>query len=148
LQNIALDLRQRVEGRNLNDAISEYAMDLQPTNPPVRVITTGPQKNLEPELTEEVFTIILEAIRNARRHGRGASVITVSLEWESARLTVTIEDDGCGFNVGKVSKRSIGLSDMRERAELVNSQITINSLLGQGTRVSLNVPLGIVRDET
>ncbi|HEX9680864.1 MAG TPA: ATP-binding protein, partial [Anaerolineales bacterium] len=59
-----------------------------------------------------------------------------------------IQDDGVGFNVGAVDENyeqrgSLGMVNMRERAELVNGMLTVDSAEGQGTRIHLVVPLTV-----
>jgi signal transduction histidine kinase len=66
-------------------------------------------------------------------------------------LTLEFEDDGVGFDPGSVrspdpSGRGLGLLGLRERMELVGGTAEVDSEPGQGTRVSLRVPLDRVRE--
>ncbi len=63
-------------------------------------------------------------------------------------LVVTIHDDGRGFDVASVLGRydergSYGLLNMRERAELLGGDLDIRSVVGQGTTITLRVPLSL-----
>ena len=65
---------------------------------------------------------------------------------EDDLFVATVEDDGRGFDVAEVldsyaQRGSLGLINMRERAELVEGTSTIESAIGQGTKVMLIVPL-------
>lgn len=93
-----------------------------------------------------VFYIAEEAVNNARKHAE-ASHIWVRLHPLEAGLAILeIEDDGGGFDLEDVDsdyekRGSLGMVNMRERAELVNGRVKIDSALGRGTRVSVIIPL-------
>jgi signal transduction histidine kinase len=92
-----------------------------------------------------VFYITEEAISNARKHAR-ANNLWVRLRVEGNQFVVEVEDDGVGFDVsvleeGYEERGSLGMLNMRERAELVGGSLSVRSAPGQGTRVTLSVPL-------
>jgi signal transduction histidine kinase len=92
-----------------------------------------------------VYYIIEEAVGNARKHAR-ANNIWVRLKLEPDALIAEIQDDGEGFDVQSVtlayeSRGSLGLVNMRERAELVNGELALDSAPGKGTLWTLAVPL-------
>ena len=90
-----------------------------------------------------VFRIIQEALQNIQKHA-AASRIAISGSIGSAALQVLLEDNGRGFDPGEVASRhakTLGLTSMRERAELIGADLRVTSSPGQGTRVSLLVPL-------
>lgn len=92
-----------------------------------------------------VFFIAEEAINNARKHAAAAH-IWVRLMQEAPWFVLEVEDDGAGFNVGEVDRDyeqrgSLGMVNMRERAELVNGDLHIESTEGVGTLVRLKVPI-------
>jgi signal transduction histidine kinase len=98
--------------------------------------------DLEPELAGPLFRVTQEAVANAGRHS-GASTITVRLRREQGLVTLEIEDDGRGFGavdpLGPVEPGHIGLASMRERAEMLGGELTIDSDSG-GTCVRIRVP--------
>jgi PAS domain S-box-containing protein len=86
-----------------------------------------------------MFRLLQEAVNNVTKHAR-ASSIDLSLEGTDERIELTIEDNGIGFDLEKELtegrlKDGIGLSSMRERAELSNGSFLIESHKGAGTRV-------------
>jgi len=82
-----------------------------------------------------------EALTNALEHA-GASEIRVDLACHPDSLELSVEDRGRGFDPDSAEcRRGLGLRGMRERAELVGGQLTIVSAPGQGTRVSVSVPM-------
>ncbi len=93
-----------------------------------------------------VFYIAEEAVNNARKHAR-APHIWVRLKMLPQNMAfLEIEDDGAGFNLDDVrsaydNRSSLGMVNMRERAELVNGVLNLDSAEGEGTRVQLVIPL-------
>ncbi len=92
-----------------------------------------------------IFYIAEEAINNARKHA-AAEHIWVRLRSENERFVLEVEDDGVGFNVGAVDahygqRGSLGIVSMRERADLVEGTLKIDSAEGDGTCITLSVPL-------
>ncbi len=101
---------------------------------------------LEPTKQEVVFYIIEEAVNNARKHAK-AEQIWVRLRPAGEDLVfLEIEDNGIGFDPKAVStnyesRGSLGMVNMRERAELVNGYLKIESVLGKGSLISVLIPL-------
>lgn len=92
-----------------------------------------------------VFYIAEEAINNARKHAE-AEHIWVRLKRLEDLFVLEVEDDGVGFNVGAVDtdyaqRGSLGMVTMRERTELVDGLLRIDSEEGRGTKISVYVPL-------
>jgi len=82
-----------------------------------------------------LFRIAREAIANARRHGH-AEHVSVSLDPSDDGFLVTVEDDGAGFDADREAEAGhLGLTSMRERAELAGGWFRIESRPGQGTTV-------------
>lgn len=94
-----------------------------------------------------IFFIVEEAVNNARKHAQ-ADHIWVRLKPSGDLLELEVEDDGVGFDVSAVEsgydqRGSMGMVNLRERAELVNGVLRIASTKGRGTRVSVTIPLTI-----
>ncbi len=84
--------------------------------------------------------IIQEALTNVRKHG-GAASVRVTFAPSNGEVRVTIEDDGRGFDLERISvKQGFGLRSMRGRAEAVGGLFEVNSTPGKGTRVIVRVP--------
>jgi two-component system sensor histidine kinase DegS len=83
-------------------------------------------------------------LNNAINHGR-ATQIQVLLDLDQDRILAVVEDNGSGFNVDDVftdtSKNTIGLSTLRERIEMLNGDLNLQSSLGQGTRAEFSIPV-------
>jgi len=95
-----------------------------------------------------IFYIIEEALNNARKHA-SAPVIAVGLSLvETGIALLEIADNGLGFDVKAMSEAydkransSLGMVNLRERAELVNGLLQIDSASGKGTKVQVYIPL-------
>lgn len=94
---------------------------------------------LDADLAIHVFRIVQEALTNVHRHAR-ATAVFIELEVADANVRVAVQDDGRGFNPDS-TPRGIGLSGMRERAELLGGRFTIISGAAKGARVQAVLPL-------
>jgi signal transduction histidine kinase len=93
-----------------------------------------------------IFYIIEEATNNARKHANAAHIWVRLRSFETEIALLDIEDDGLGFDVAEVNKSydkrgSLGMINLRERSELVNGMLHIDSAPGKGTRVQVYIPL-------
>ncbi len=103
-----------------------------------------PPPALSPVAELHLIRIIQEALTNVRKHAM-AQRVTVRLAARDGTLTVTVHDDGLGFDPARphVSPGPrFGLQTMRERAEAIGGRFTIESREGAGTRVVVQLPLG------
>lgn len=110
--------------------------DVSLTLPP-----TEPRLTTEQELT--AFRVIQEGLQNVYRHGR-ATRTWVRIEVERDFLVVQVRDNGQGFRIENVQASAsggAGLTGMRERAEQIGGRLTIVSAPGEGTVVTLLIPL-------
>jgi signal transduction histidine kinase len=97
-----------------------------------------------PELESNLYRLAQEALHNVYKHAQ-ASRVSVVLEKCDGRLVLVVEDDGVGFSVIShqgLEAGSMGLVSMRERANLVGGELTIDSSPGHGTTLIVRVPLG------
>jgi len=87
----------------------------------------------------DIVQLTREALSNVVRHAR-ASRATVRLERNGAEATLTIEDDGAGFQPGRDAGGS-GLRNMRERAAELGGNLELTSRPGKGTRIQIAFPV-------
>ena len=93
-----------------------------------------------------IFYIIEEATNNARKHANALHIWVRLRAFEKEIALLEIEDDGLGFDVEAVNKSydkrgSLGMINLRERTELVNGLLNIDSAPGKGTRIQVYLPL-------
>jgi len=94
---------------------------------------------------EMLYRITEEGLRNVLRHAH-ARRVELTLDRRTSdgadRLELGLADDGTGFDVRSfVDEGHFGLQGMREQAELLGGTLTIRSRLGEGTRITLSMPL-------
>ncbi len=111
----------------------------------VSFTTRGNEKKLSSAKELAVFRVVQEALSNIRKHAR-ATQAEVSLQYLSDSVKLRISDNGTGFDIKKeseaaISRGSLGLVSMRERAHLIGAELKIESRLGQGTSITMKMAL-------
>lgn len=133
-----LDLRAApLAGRTLVEALALLAEE---ASLPVDLLVTGGSQPLSPRVETGIYRLAQEAINNACRHAQ-ASQIVVQLVATPKTVTLTVEDDGRGFDLADVSGSRFGLVGLNERVKLLNGRFHIESTPGKGTRVEAELPL-------
>jgi len=104
----------------------------------------GSTQRLPPETELVLFRIAQEALRNVCKHSE-ASRAWVTLEFGDDRTILTIKDNGKGFKLPErvgdlASTGKLGLAGMQERTQLIGAKLTITSVPGEGTTVTVEVP--------
>ncbi len=112
---------------------------------PVQCFDDRLEKPLRDDLRVTLYRSVRELIMNAVKHAR-ASVLKVSVSRFGEDIRILVEDDGVGFDNAALEIRppagaGFGLFSIRERLGCLGGQIAIDSKPGQGTRITLSVPL-------
>lgn len=92
-----------------------------------------------PRVMAQLTRVVNEALVNVVRHAR-ASRVVFECRVSDDRISIAIEDDGCGFSIDEVPPSHLGMRIMRERLDSVGATMRVESALGSGTRVSFDVP--------
>jgi PAS domain S-box-containing protein len=97
----------------------------------------------------QLLRIVGEALTNARRHS-GATTVRVTLRTLPGQVMVEVSDDGVGFEppAHPVGSPGTGIRGMRERAAMLNAELTISSERGTGSRVRVQLPFAKQREES
>ena len=95
---------------------------------------------LPPEVASSMYHIFQESLRNVSKHSEAEEVF-VTLEFVDGVLRLAVKDQGVGLPAGLKTGTGIGIVGMRERAHLVNGTVSIESQVGEGTEVTVAVPL-------
>ncbi len=100
-----------------------------------------PELSLSPMVEVQVLRIVQEAFTNIRKHPRAKKVI-LTLSGNTDRLELSIQDDGIGFDSGRLncSSSSFGLGIISARAKDIGGSVAVQSNPGQGTRIVVVVP--------
>jgi signal transduction histidine kinase len=110
-----------------------YGLNVSFEGPKHRVLPTTSARYL-------LLRIAQEAVNNAWKHAP-ASRVSLKLTELPGKLELSIADDGPGFETGLSKPGHFGLDGMRARAHLLNAEYQLDSAIGQGTRVTVRVPL-------
>lgn len=106
----------------------------------VRLSVTGMERRLESYQEVMIFRAIQELLNNAARHSQ-ATQVKVQIDMGETNIKATVDDNGKGFDVESLQERgSMGLKVIRERVEMLGGFTEIDSVIGQGTRVTFQLP--------
>lgn len=101
---------------------------------PVEVAVAGECRLITPEVKVALYRIAQEALNNVAKHS-GAGKARVELDCREDGITLTVTDNGQGFDVKSIPPNSLGLGIMRERARGIGAEIFVESANGRGTKV-------------
>ncbi len=102
---------------------------------PVSVSAIG-ESNLPAAVKIGFYRVAQEALHNASKHANARQVHLV-LTVESSQVILSIQDDGCGFEIDDIPPGHLGVGIMRERAAAIDARFDISSEPGEGTRVEI-----------
>jgi signal transduction histidine kinase len=139
VRNLSAELRRSVGEHGLERTLDAYLAANVPTSVQYTVTTTGDVKVLPPDVLEELYLIMREAVRNALRHA-DPTRLDLSIDVGESAVTAAVVDDGCGFDSGDPERAQGGLPSMYERALLLHGDMQLTSAPGQGTRVEVRIP--------
>ncbi len=95
---------------------------------------------LDQALEQVIYRVAEEALTNISRHA-DAHVAMVTLRMDRGTVELLVTDDGSGFDTGNLADGHHGLTGMQERAGLVGGSVTVESRIGDGTRIVLRAPM-------
>ena len=147
INRIVQDLRPSLlEDHGLEAALRRVASErLQSSDTAIHLHLTGQPGRLAPHLETAIYRIGQEALSNVARHAKAANV-WVDLVCDDGECTLTIRDDGAGFDVRSTLEhpkgmQSVGLIGMQERAEQAGGRVVIESSSGAGTLITATFPV-------
>jgi len=137
-----------LESQGLVAALQSMAEKMKETYDQNVVIEANPEVVSQIEVGKQgvIFYIAEEAVNNARKHAQAAHIWVRLKEAGKDLALLEIEDDGVGFDLESVDatydhRGSLGMVNMRERTELVNGVLQLDSAEGRGTRIRVIIPL-------
>lgn len=106
---------------------------------------TNFDKRLDSLIEINCYRLTQEAVNNAIKYAESTD-IAVQLSHSNSMLSIIIDDNGKGFDVTQVeakrnSESGMGLLFMKERIQYINGRVFINSIPGEGTRITFNIPI-------
>lgn len=140
---------QVLEETNLAGALS-HLMDILTASTDVQVTCEiqGPLSPLPADVETNLLRIAQEATNNTLKHAQ-ASQIQIELSYHPDRVQMRMQDNGRGFDrvsldhPGHDGKETYGLISMQERSQQIGGRLTIDSQIGEGTTITIVVPLAL-----
>ena len=133
-----------LDAGNLDSALHQHAQSLRRSaGTRVKVSIQGNTRCLPLVVQQNLNRIAQEALSNIARHAK-ANQAEINLEVRDQMVTLTIRDDGVGFDPHAVARQptgSLGLTSMRERAEMLGGALLVRSQLGGTTSIVVRIPL-------
>jgi PAS domain S-box-containing protein len=100
--------------------------------------------NMPPSLPREVslslFRVIQEALHNSVKYS-GAKRFEVHLQGKSGEVELEVSDAGVGFDAANLKSKGLGMVSMQERINFVHGRFSVESRIGEGTKIIVSVPL-------
>jgi len=132
-----------LESKSLTDAIKEYVNEWSHQNKISMETNIDSSISLNQQSEQALFRVLQEALANVARHSK-ADKVTVELKTDEHAVTLTIADNGIGFDSRQIAK-GIGLESMQERLIAVNGKVDIVSEKSKGTHIIATLAPGEVQ---
>jgi signal transduction histidine kinase len=141
VRQLAVDLRPKaLDDFGLGPALVRLGQSVRETTGlEVQVGAHLGNTRLEPEIETSVYRIVQEALANVLRHAQ-AQRASVVVTRRPGSVSVVVEDDGCGFVPSRPAE-GMGLASMRERVNLLDGILAIESSPGEGTTIVAELPV-------
>lgn len=142
IRDFIFDLRpMMLDDLGLVPTIKRYVTNLaEKTGIEVSVNVSGSERRLEPYLEVIVFRAVQELLNNSSLHNQ-ASSLKVQLDIGERQVRASIEDNGRGFDPRAIpDEAELTVKAIRERMELLGGSFDLDSVVGQGARISFSVP--------
>jgi NarL family two-component system sensor histidine kinase LiaS len=140
LTNLIQQLRPAaLEGKGLATALNDYCEEWSRQNAIKVGLRIQHQRQLDLEIEQTIFRILQEALANIARHSN-ANQVEIDLIYKNEHVTCNIRDNGDGFDPENTDG-GLGLRSMAERAIKVGGDLEIASEVGEGTSISIRIPV-------
>lgn len=141
VRRIIYDLRpMALDDLGLIPTLKKYADTIADYNhTKIEFKMIGEERRLDQKYEVALFRLVQESLQNAIKHAE-ASLIEIKLEITEKMITVLVRDNGKGFDTTKKKDKSFGLIGMRERVEMLEGKLEIQSQPNKGTKVFIQVP--------
>ncbi|WP_373740989.1 histidine kinase [Neisseria sp.] len=142
VRELLLNFRTKISSKDFPEAVAAVVRRFESqTGIPADTVWQGSGLPLNEEQQLQAIFILQESLSNIRKHAR-ATRVSVVID-DGADFTVTIRDNGRGFDTGRLKTlpdRHVGLSIMHERARRIRARLTVESRPTNGTAVTLVLP--------
>lgn len=125
--------------KGLANSVREYVFDWENQWDIEVNLDIQNETRLPLEIEQSLYRIIQESLANIARHSEAKRVI-LEIIYQGDAVQIQVQDDGIGFEISDQSS-GLGLRSMRERTELINGEMLINSSPGKGTLIKVTAPV-------
>ena len=143
VRRIIYDLRpMALDDLGLIPTLKKYIATMEDYNDNITISFTslGKERRLESKYEVALFRLMQESVQNALKHAE-ASHIKVKVEMTLQSTMIIVKDDGKGFDPNEKKDQSFGLVGMRERVDMLEGELSIDSSPGEGTIVTIQIPI-------
>ncbi|MGE5492204.1 MAG: PAS domain S-box protein [Actinomycetota bacterium] len=142
VRQVATSLRPSVLNLGLVPALEWLVQDFQRRTGVACGLLADTEVSMDDAHATAIFRIVQESLTNVLRHA-DASHVAIVLHCCERGMELTVRDDGQGFDPSAVGGESFGLLNIRERATILGGEAVVESVPGEGTRVSIRIPLPV-----
>jgi two-component system sensor histidine kinase DegS len=146
IREFILTLRpMMLDDLGLVPTLKQYVQDFEEKTKLAASFTVlGRETRLPAHSEVTIFRVIQELLTNVQTHAHATNV-QVTLDFQDHSIMASVEDDGSGFDVNEVQgasqqRKGLGLSTIQERTEMLSGKVQIESRIGRGTKVRIEIP--------
>ncbi len=121
-----------LEDKGLTKALQKYAADWSRQNDIISEVVISGASHMPEEVVGTLFRIAQEGLANVARHSE-ATVVKINIDRQGDEVSLTISDNGIGFEMNTVAGKGLGLHSMRERMQALDGSLSVEGVPGQGT---------------
>ena len=143
VRRIIYDLRpMALDDLGIVPTLKKYLNSVQDYNEGtyIEFRSRGEDRRMPMNYETAIFRLVQESVNNAIKHG-SAKEIRVNFEWLKENVNISIKDNGTGFDMALTKQNSFGIVGMKERIDLLDGTMDIQSEIGQGTRIMFIIPI-------
>lgn len=127
--------------KGLAKAVQEFINKIDSNVIKVNLHTEGIQNKLNSNVESVLYRVIQECVNNVIKHSE-ANHLDISLIHDDEGISVSIEDNGKGFNPASIDEeKSVGIANMKSRIDFLKGSLDIDSQIGKGTLIAIFVPI-------
>lgn len=130
---------RNLKERGLAGSLRDYAFEWERRSSIQLNLSVTGERTLHLEMEQAIYRIVHEGLSNIARHSQGTKA-DVRIEYHDQELEIQVSDNGKGFDLQR-TYNGLGLRLIRERTESIGGQVDFQSQPGEGTRLSIRIPL-------
>ena len=139
MRDLLIELRLGPLEMGLSAALNDYVAMFKEREEIDAKFSVEGERPIAANIERELFRIAQEALNNVGKHSQATSV-RVEIGFSPGFVHLAVEDNGNGFDIEHTKTGGLGLTNMRERAESLGGLLAIESVPGEGTRVTVELP--------